>query len=199
MFDDIIVKKALPLPKELKKLPIKWSEHKFQTKDLDNCLFEYFIDKKGNLYQIEIENEYIEYTEEEKKNKDYRAWDIYKEVKEVSRRNKLIDFHGILRFYDYLNIDEQNDCWLEFEAFFVYGKLDKINLKEYRVEPSQSIKIAELKKEAENKEKTFKGKLAAVLKKLKINKILYFIAKVCYRLSHFFSGLQWKIYKFVGN
>jgi len=199
MFDEIIVKKALPLPKELKKLPIKWSEHKFQTKDLDNCLFEYFIDKKGNLYQIEIENEYIEYTEEEKKNKDYRCWDVYKEVVEISRRNKWLDFHGILRFYDYLNIDEQHDCWLEFEAFFVYGKLDKIELKEYRLEPSQAIKLSELKKEAENKQKTCKDKLVAVFKKLKINKLLYFIAKVCYKLSHFFSSLQWKIYKFVGN
>lgn len=199
MFDEITIKKALPLPKELKKLPIKWSEHKFQTKDLDNCMFEYFIDKKGSLHQIEIENEYVEYTEEEKKSKDYRAWDIYKDVVEISRRNKWINFHGILRFYDYINIDEQNDCWVEFGAYFVYGKLDKVELKEFRIEPSQTIKLAEFKKELEFKQKSFKSKLVSGLKKVKGDKVLYYLAKLCYKISHFFSSLQWKIYKFIGN
>jgi hypothetical protein len=38
MFDNITVKKKLPLTKELKALDVKWDEEVFQTKDLDNLL-----------------------------------------------------------------------------------------------------------------------------------------------------------------
>lgn len=194
MYDEITIKKALPLPKELKKLPIQWKEHKFQTKNLENCLLEYFIDNKGNLYEIDIEREYIPYSEEEKKNKQ-SPWDLYKEVKEISRHNKKVDFHGKLCFYDYLNFDEQQDCWLEFEAYFIYGKLDKIELKEFRLEPSHSLRLEEFKKELNAKQKTLKYKVLNFIRAIKGDKVLYFVAKICYKLSNFFSSIQWKIYK----
>ena len=47
MFDNITVKKKLPLTKELKALNVKWDEEVFQTKDLDNLLDNYEITKSG--------------------------------------------------------------------------------------------------------------------------------------------------------
>ena len=195
MFDEILIKKALPLPQELKNHPIKWSEHKFQTKDLDNCLEEFILDKNGSLYKIEVEREYIEYTEEEKKSKDFRAWNIHKDVVEKSRKKVKTNFHGIICFYDYLNFNEEKDCWLEFEAYFIYGKLDKIELKEFRLEDSYTLRLSELEKEKEANKKTAKYKLIQLIKITGVYQLLMFFAKICNRLSHFFTSLQWKIYK----
>lgn len=195
MFDEIIVKKVLPLPKEVKTLPIKWSEHKFQTKDLENCLLEYFIDKKGDLYQVVVENKYIEWTEEEKKSKDFRPWNIYKDCVEISRHNAKVEHHGIIRFYDYFTLDPETDCWLEFEAYFVYGKLDKIALKEFRKEPSHSLQVAEWQKEQEAKTKTASYKFKQILRKLGYHKVIRGLAGLCNRLSSFFTKLRWTLYK----
>jgi hypothetical protein len=139
MFDDIIIKKEIPLPMELKSLNIDWKNHKFQTKDLDNCLLEYFISEEGFLYEHIVEREYISYTKEERKSKKIKPWDIWKEVIEKESYDKRLDnYHGKIRFYTYEKYDDKNDFWLEFDAYFVYGNLDKIELVEFKREKSRS-------------------------------------------------------------
>lgn len=147
MFDEIIVKQHLSIPDEIKHLDIDWSNHKFQTKDLDNCLSEYVISEDGYLYEHIIEREYIPFTEAERKDKELvKPWDIWKDVIEKGSHNKKIeDFHGTIMFYAFEELDDQNDFWLDYKAYFVYGKLDKIELIEFKTQHSRKESLEEWK------------------------------------------------------
>ncbi len=190
MFDSLHVKKDLPLNEELKALPIKWEELEFQTKDLENCLLHYTISEDGRLLEHIVEQEYIHYTEEEKKSKDRRPWDLYKDIIIKNEYDKEVNHHGVIVFYTSVEITDTEDAWVEFKAFFVYGKLDKIELLQYEKQPSKSIY---------NKEWEEKRKLEA--KKLwnRTKKALYCIgwrwfwnkmSRYCYKLSSLFSKIQ---------
>jgi hypothetical protein len=159
MYDNIICKKELPLTEELKSFPVKWDEIIFQTKDLENCLIDYFISEDGELFEEVVEREYIYYTEEEKKSKDFKSWNLFKDVIEKNKYNKKIDYHGKILFYTTENISDTEDVWVDFEAYFIYGKLDQIKLT--KVEKYKSRKISNDKFwEEYNKElNSFKFKL----------------------------------------
>ena len=134
MFDEITWKSELPIPDEIKDF-VDWKNFKFQTKDLENCLLEYIVED-GVLYEIEIEREYIEYSEDERKN--VKPWNIYKDVIEKSRTTKKLDYHGKIRFYTYECLNNEYDFMVEFNAYFIYGKLDKVELAEFKKHPSRS-------------------------------------------------------------
>lgn len=142
MYDEIIVKKDLPLPEEISKLDIDWKNYVFQTKSLENCLLEYFIDEDGYLNEIQVEREYVDFTEEEKKTRKKKKefFPIWKDVVEKSRTNKRLDFHGKITFYTYEDLDDKNDFTVDFDAFFVYGKLDKIQLVDFQKYESRKIR-----------------------------------------------------------
>lgn len=139
MFDNILVKQKLPLPKEVENLNIVWENITFQTKDLDNCLGEYTINEEGKLTELLVEKEYIPFTKEERKQKNARPWDLWKEVIEKSRTIKLIPYHGKITFYTNESFTDEKDFWIEFEAYFIYGQLDKIELKEFNTYESYKI------------------------------------------------------------
>ena len=58
MFDEIVVHRKLPLPKELPEelRDVKWKEVVFQTKCLENCLANYKIAVNGKLYVQNFED-----------------------------------------------------------------------------------------------------------------------------------------------
>ena len=140
MFDQLTVKKKLPLTKELKALDIVWDEEVFQTKDLDNCMDNYEITKSGKLKHLWQQREW--------KDDDSAFLKGYFDVAKEEWRD--VDFHGTINFYtshctndtkhwDYFDDEEQltfddielipgDDWWLEFEAYFTKGKLDEIKL-----------------------------------------------------------------------
>lgn len=154
MYDSIKFKKPLPLPKELEGLDINWLDHSFQTKDLDNCLSEYFISSDGFLYEHIIEREYIPFTEEEKKDKQIKPWNLWKDVVEKNSFDKKIEtIHGKIRFYTYENFDEKHDFWVEFDAYFIYGKFDKVELVEFKKETSRAISNQKFIEEMREKQK----------------------------------------------
>lgn len=140
MYDEIKIKQNLSIPEDLKSLNINWKEYNFQTKDLDNCLSEYFISEDGFLYEHIIEREYIPYTEEEKKDKNHKSWNLWKDIIEKGSEDKKIDFHGTLIFYTYDQLDEDTDFWIEFKSYFVYGKLDKIELLDFKLDKDRKVK-----------------------------------------------------------
>jgi len=140
MYDELTVKKSLPLPKEIKKLK-NWKEFVFQTKDLNNCLSEYFINERGFLYEVVVEREYIEFTKEERKSQDIKPWQLWKDVIEKSRTNKKLDYHGKILFYTFEELDDNTDFWLEFVAYFIYGKLDKIELVKFETETGRKERL----------------------------------------------------------
>jgi hypothetical protein len=133
MYDEIIVKQNLPIPEVIFALK-DWKNYRFQTKDLDNCLSEYWISEEGELFEHIIEREYIPYTDEERKNKNHKFWDIWKDVIEKESRDEKVDYHGTLTFYTYDEIDDDTNFWIEFKAYFIYGKLDKIESVEFKLD-----------------------------------------------------------------
>lgn len=190
MFDTIFCKKELPLNKELKALSVKWDEFPFQTKDLDNSLSEYRITEEGILVEKVIEGEYIPLTEEELKSKTRRPWEHYKDFVVTNEYDKKIEHHGIVNFYSDVDYTDEEDYWVEFNAYFIYGKLDRIELKECRKTKSQAVSYKE-----------WEAKHAEELKKPwnKIKKALNYIGWlwfwrniefICHRLSLFFSNAR---------
>ena len=140
MFDNIFVKKKLPLTKELKALNVNWEEVDFQTKDLENLLDTYEITKSGKLRHLWQERAW--------KDDDNSFLKGYLEVVKEEWRD--VNYHGTINFYteyctndtkhwDYFDDEEQltfddielilgDDWWFEFEAYFTKGKLDEIKL-----------------------------------------------------------------------
>jgi hypothetical protein len=166
MFDYFRVKKEIPIPEELKPLNIDWKNLEFQTKDLENCLLEYFIGEDSFLYEVEVDREYIPFTEEEKKNQDYRAWSPWKDVVEKSRTNKKVNFHGKIKFYTYETFSEDEDFFIDYDAYFIYGKLDKIELLKFEKIPSRKKNYENFIKELEEKENRLLKKIKKTIRPL---------------------------------
>ena len=147
MFDEIKVKYDLPLPEDIKDLDVNWKEVRFQTKDLENLMDEYLIENNA-LYQRIVELEYIEFTEEEKKqNKKSKRWfPLYKDVIEKSSYHKKIDdFHGSINFYHYDQLNDNEDFVVDFIAHFIYGNLDRIQFLKFEKFESRRITNEEWK------------------------------------------------------
>jgi hypothetical protein len=159
MFSYIKCKKELPLTDELKGLSVKWNELQYQTKDLDNCLETYIISEDGELLEEETEYEYTYYTEEEKKQKDHKPWSIVKDQKIVKQETKKVDFHGKVTFYETLDLNDQESIWVDFDAYFIYGKLDKIELAKVEKYENRKIKMDEYWKTYESKQNSLSYKL----------------------------------------
>lgn len=184
MFDYLRVKKEIPLPEDLKSLKLNWKNLEFQTKDLDNCLLEYFIDEEGHLFEVDVEREYVPFTEEEKKqNKKSGKWHLWKDVIEKSKTNKKINFHGKIKFYTYETLNENEDFCLDYDAYFVYGKLDKIELVKFEKLESRKKSLEKFFKEIEEKENTFSRRLKKKMRRLGWD----FFWKRVAKLMRFFS------------
>ena len=190
MFSYIKCKKELPLTDELKNLSVKWKELQFQTKDLDNCLETYIISEDGELLEEVIEYEYTYYTEEEKKRKDHKAWDIVKNQKIVKQETKKVDFHGKITFYETIDFSDEEDIWVDFDAYFVYGKLDKLELAKVEKYKNRKRETDEYWKNYNNKKNSFSYKLKKYFGWFWLWKK---IEKCCYSISRFFDGIRYYI------
>lgn len=190
MFDEITVEKDLPIPEELKQLNFNWKTHNFQTKDLDNCMLKYVIKEDGRLFEHVIERDYIPWSEEEKKAKKISSWDLWKDVIEKGERWDEINHHGTIVFYTYENFDDTQDFWLEFKAYFVYGKIDKIELSEFKIEKSLKLHNKEIQEKREQEQlrpwNRFKHYASYIGWKWFWRKV----SKFCYSLHQIFSSVQ---------
>jgi len=187
MFSYIKCKKELPLTDELKSLSVKWNEAAFQTKDLDNCLENYIISEDGELLEEVIEYEYTYYTEEEKKQKDYKPWNIVKDEKIVKQETKKVDFHGKIIFYETFDLNDEESMWVDFTSYFIYGKLDKIELSKVERYENRKTKMDEFWKKHEAEQNSIKYKIK------KYSGWLWFWKKVgiiCYKISSFFASIN---------
>jgi hypothetical protein len=190
MFSYIKCKKELPLTDELKSLSVNWNELQYQTKDLDNCLETYIISEEGELLEEVIEYDYTYYTEKEKKQKDHKPWNIVKDQKIVKQETKKVDFHGKITFYETIDLNDQESIWVDFDAYFVYGKLDKLELAKVEKYENRKIKMDEYWKTYESKQ----NKLSYKLKKY--SGWFWFwkkIEKCCYSMSRLFDIIRYAI------
>jgi hypothetical protein len=190
MFDELNVEKDLPLPEELKGLDIDWKTHTFQTKDLENCMLKYVLKEDGRLFEHIIDRDYIPWTEEEKKAKKRSPWDLWKEVIEKGERFDEVNHHGTIVFYTYENFDDKQDFWLEYKAYFVYGKLDKIELLQFRIEQSLALRNEEIRERREQEQckpwNQFKRYASYVGWRCFWRKA----SNLCYKLHRVFSTIQ---------
>jgi hypothetical protein len=142
MFDNLYVKKKLPLTSELKKLPIKWGEVCWQTKSLDNYLGYYTITSAGKLMEHKTEGEWKPLPIDQQTKWYTGEYVVSKEWKEEVK-----DFHGIVNFYTFEDVKDKNETvWVEFDAYFIYGKLDKIVLNKTYTEQYDSDRHEKLYK-----------------------------------------------------
>ena len=187
MFDNLKCKKELPLNEELKTLDVKWDEVTFQTKDLDNCLSNYVITESGDLIEDIVEYDYTYYTEEEKKKRNFRPWNIIKDQKISKQYTKQVNFHGKICFYEMFDLSEEEDVWVDFDAYFIYGKLDKIELTKVEKHECRKIRMDEFWKEQEKKKNSFSYKLKKYSGWFWLwNKV----SETCYNISRFFSDIH---------
>jgi hypothetical protein len=157
MFDSIRCEYALPLNEELKQLDIKWNEIEFQTKCLDSVMDQYILTKEGKLLKIKIEREYIHYTEEERKDK--KPWDLFKDIIEISKEEIEVNYHGKITFYCYEPYSETEDFSVDFDAYFSYGNLDKVDLVRFEKYKSNKLRNEEIFEKYKKEQKSFKNKL----------------------------------------
>ena len=197
MFDDIKCKRELPLNDELKSLPIKWEDVGFQTKDLENCLLHYTISEDGKLLEHIEEREYVHYTEEEKKQKGRNRWDLYKDVKITNEYDKEIHHHGIINFYTNVDYTDEEEYWVEFNAFFIYGKLDRIELFDYNKQKSRTVYHKEWEEKRKLEEKKICNKIKKVLRYLGWRWFWNKMSRYCYKASSMFSRLQMLIIRYL--
>jgi hypothetical protein len=190
MFDSIYCLRKLPLNKELKTFKIKWSEVEFQTKNLENCLITYEITRSGHLVELAKEYEYIPFTEEELNSQAHKAWNIYKDIKEVSCKRQKVNYHGVIDFYSCQEFSDQEDIWVEFRAYFIYGKLDKIELKECKKSKSRSISNGEWAKKYEEEQKKTWSKIKSFLRKFGWMTFWRKVSGLLRIVSRLFSNLQ---------
>jgi hypothetical protein len=192
MFDSIKIKRKLPLSKELKNLNIDWNKVNFQTKDLENYMGHYFIDRRGYLFEEVVEGDWIPVPEDQRD----VPWHVA-EFEEKKRYNKKIDFHGVLKFYAYEELNDKEDFWVDFAAYFIYGKLDKIELLEFKKTESNKFSVEEWQKEYNEEQKKLCNRIKKVLRKIGWGKFWNFVAKLLYKFSGFIQKIQYYITRYV--
>jgi hypothetical protein len=192
MFDSIKIKRKLPLSKELKDLNINWDKVSFQTKALENYMGHYFIDKRGYLFEEVVEGDWIPVPEDQRD----VPWHVA-DFEEKKRYNKKIDFHGVLKFYAYEELNDKEDFWVDFAAYFIYGKLDKIELLEFKRTESNKFSIEEWQKEHNEEQKKLWNRIKKVLRKIGWEKFWNIVAKLLYKFSGFIQKIQYYITRYV--
>lgn len=134
MFDYVSVADKLPTNAEIDAAGLDLYTHPFQTKDLDNILATYYI-QGGRLFVEKYQvTEWVE---------DPESWAGGHIDRKEPYREELRNFHGKINFYHFIDKDD-HDHWVEYDAYFTHGKLEKIELVKYKADPNlerkQSLK-----------------------------------------------------------
>lgn len=178
MFDTIVVQCNLPMPED----PMGYSgSSEFQTKDLENCLLNYKIDKDGLFF---VEKQTIERVPGNKNAKS--ILDRIGSMKIIERWWEKYDISNKIRFYDYKTTNKDFDYDIEYEAQFLNGKLVEVKLFKFKAIENTSRKKMELafKKEMFERRKfinSFKYKFFFRF----WNSLLRFISRVVSKMSTF--------------
>ena len=194
MFDTILCKRELPLSELLQELKQDWSNTDFQTKDLECAMSLYVITEEGELHEEIVERDYIPYTEEELKLLTPKPWNAFKEIVVKNKYLKPIAHHGVINFYSSLKYTATQDIWAEFNAYFIYGKLDKIELFKVDLHNSQEINNQLWYEAQAAKEKLLWYRVKKVLNYVGWRWFWKRIATCCHKGQNLLSKLQWAIY-----
>jgi hypothetical protein len=111
-----------------------------------------------------------------------------------NRYMKPIAHHGVINFYNSLKYTATQDIWAEFNAYFIYGKLDKIELSKVDLHNSQEIKIQLWHEAQAAKEKLLWNRVKKYLNYIGWRWFWKRIADCCHKGQNLLSKLQWAIY-----
>ena len=195
MFDTILCKYPLPLSETLKKLSIDWGDTSFQSKDLAEMMSLYTITSDGELLKEVIENEYVEYTKEELKELKPKPWSSFKEIRIKNKYVETVLHHGTINFYTSVDYTAEEELWVEFNAYFIYGKLDKIELIEERKVISQALSIMHWEQERLKKAKQPWSRIKHFLNYLGWKWVWYKIARTLNLLGNWCGRAHSFIYR----
>jgi hypothetical protein len=137
MFDSISIHESLlPSLPELEKRNL--NPLKFQTKNLDNSLSEYYIESNGELFVDEVEYDIIE-----NKNLEKTGWNPPFHMEEKSRKKVKYNHTGEIIIYDlfYNDLDEDNSelIWVDLKLTLLEGKLSMpIEIKKCDISKTES-------------------------------------------------------------
>ena len=134
MFDEIVVHRKLPVPKQLPEelRDVKWKEVVFQTKCLENCFTHYKIAINGKLYAQKFDDEGSVFA--------YNAFfDAKRKDSEMFWKN--MPTPASINFYTTFQ-KEEFDYWVSFTAFFDQSssKLAEIRLDQFDKEDNTARK-----------------------------------------------------------
>ncbi len=143
MYDSIDCQYPLPMPEDPKGYT---GSYGFQTKDLENSLDIYIIDKDG---QLSIERRDTEWVQGDPNGKSFLEKSGYLKTKKTWLE-PLKDTCTI-QFYDYLSSNKTDyDYWIVYDAVFIEGKIKEIKLNTFEAKPNS---------ERKEKDEAFKMKL----------------------------------------
>lgn len=131
MFDYISVADQLPTNAEIDAAGLDLYKEAFQTKDLDNVMDTYII-QGGKLF--------VEKYKSTKWVEDPDGFAGGYIDREDPYQEEIKDFHGKLRFYHMIDKNDV-DHWVEYEAYFTHGKVEKIELIKYEAKSNIERKI----------------------------------------------------------
>lgn len=101
-------------------------QENYQTKSLDCCMMQYFIEEDGTLtFETYPDGKWVENDEAEKSFWKTR-YICGKPVKETFTGNAVINFYA-----DFPKRETDFDYWVEWEALIIKGKLTEIKLIEF--------------------------------------------------------------------
>jgi len=178
MFDDIVVYRKLPLPKELpdELHDVKWKEVVFQTKCLENCLTQYKIAINGKLYAQKFDDEGSVFA--------YNAF-FDKKRKDADMFWQSAAAPASINFYTSFQ-KEEFDYWVSFTAFFDrHSKLTEIKLDQFDKEDNTARKKQQRRfaEEAATSEKLHKKIIYKIYNIFWKKPLRYFFSKVL-RVTH---------------
>jgi hypothetical protein len=194
MFDSIQCNYPLPLPLDVIDIMPDPYGQEFQTKDLENLLDLYYLNEDGTLSWRKQKYEW--------KDDDDAFLKGYMEV--IDEEIVPIDFHGILNFYCYETVhddessDKAKDISIDYLAKFTNGKIENIEILTYEVRDA-TVRIIELKntmQKHEERRKRWYNKYIFYTKYWKFIKNKIILTPISF-LKNLLDKLYWIIVKYL--
>lgn len=151
MYDTVIIEYPLPMPKDPQGYKGEGACG-YQTKDLENCLSTYKIRKDGTFWLKKVNAKYVE--------GDKNGNSVFARLGRMetisSKWVKIVHEAKSIIVYDYQECSQSSfDYFIEYEIFFVKGKVKKIKLVKFEAtnNAGRKARTAEWQKQHEQRVK----------------------------------------------
>ena len=125
------------------------------------------------------------------------ATEIDKDVKITNEYDKFVEHHGVINFYTGVDHTDEESFWVEFNAYFIYGKLDKIELAKCEKQKSTKLHNKEWDEKRKLDDKKLFNRAKRTLRKLGWTFFWRKVSNFFYQLSNFFSKIRMIIIRYI--